>query len=147
MIFENVRWGENKDTGILPIKATAGSAGYDFSSPKDVEINPGEKKIIWTGIKAGITKDYVLLVYIRSSMAIKRNLILANGTGVIDSDYYENKDNDGNIGICLYNYGNEKEKIKRGDRIAQGVVVKILNDSMEYVSDSKRSGGIGSTGR
>ena len=88
---------------ILPVRGSSKSAGYDLASPIDVIIEPHSSVLIWTNIKAYMQDDEVLEVYIRSSTAIKRDLILKNTVGIIDSDYYSNEGNDGNIGICLYN--------------------------------------------
>ena len=70
--------------------------------------------------------DEVLEVYIRSSLGVKHLLALANGTGIIDSSYYGNPGNDGNIGICLVNWGSEPVVIEKGERIAQGIFKKYL---------------------
>ena len=79
-------------------------------------------------------------------MGVKRHVILANGTGVIDSDYVDNPDNEGNIGICLYNYGKEVQEFKAGERIAQGIFIeyKIIDADN---SKKTRIGGYGSTGK
>lgn len=85
-----------------------------------------------------------LEIYIRSSVAIKRNLMLTNQVALIDSDYYGNPKNDGAIVIGLYNFGDEPQEIKKGDKIAQGVFRPYLNTGDEPTE--ARSGGIGSTG-
>ena len=73
---------------VLPKRQTAKSAGYDFYLPYDIFLNSGEMKVVATGIKASLEDDEVLEIYIRSSMAIKRGLFLANQVGIIDADYY-----------------------------------------------------------
>ena len=73
---------------ILPTRGTSRSCGYDLASPIDVVIEPHSSVLIWTNIKAFMQDDEVLEVYIRSSTAIKRDLILKNTVGIIDSDYY-----------------------------------------------------------
>ena len=101
----------------LPTRADKGSAGYDFYSPIDFEIKPGETKVVPMDIKAYMLEDEVLLLWIRSSMGIKKKIILANQTGVVDSSYYSNPDNDGNICTALTNNGDDIYYVKKGDKI------------------------------
>ena len=127
----------------LPTRATEHSAAYDFYSPVNVTIQPNEMAMIWTDVKASMYYDNVLLLNVRSSMG-KHPIIIANIQGWIDSDYFSNVDNDGNIGIRLLNLGKTPYEIKIGDRIAQGMFVKfgtVKNDNAKGV----RSGGFGST--
>ena len=127
----------------LPTRATEHSAAYDFYSPVNVTINPNEMAMIWTDIKSSMYYDNVLLLNVRSSMG-KYPIMIANTQGWIDSDYYSNVDNDGNIGIRLLNLGKTPYEIKIGDRIAQGMFVKfgtVKNDNAKGV----RAGGFGST--
>ena len=127
----------------LPTRATEHSAAYDFYSPVNVTIQPNEMAMIWTDVKASMYYDNVLLLNVRSSMG-KYPIMIANTQGWIDSDYYSNVDNDGNIGIRLLNLGKTPYEIKIGDRIAQGMFVKfgtVKNDDAKGV----RSGGFGST--
>ena len=145
--FEIVNEGSKKNKGIditLPTRGTQYSAGYDFYSPIDIEIQPHDKVCIWSDVKAYMQEGEVLLLYVRSSIGIKKGLRLSNGTGVIDSDYYSNPDNDGNIGLSLYNYTNEVVKIEKGERICQGVFIPFLvaDNGNTY---NNRTGGIGST--
>ena len=128
----------------LPTRATEHSAGYDFYSPVDVTIQPNEAVLIFTDIKAHMYYDNALLLIPRSSMG-KQPIMIANTVGLIDSDYYENSDNDGNIGFRLLNLGNTPYEIKTGDRIGQGIFIKygtIKNDN----TSGTRVGGFGSTG-
>lgn len=145
--FEVVKNEARKHSGEikLPTRATEHSAGYDFYSPMDAVINPGEMTMIWTDVKAHMYYDNVLLLFVRSSMG-KYPVVLANGTGVIDSDYYSNESNDGNIGFRLMNMGDEPYVIKIGDRIGQGVFVKYGTVAKDNTT-TKRVGGIGSTGQ
>ena len=131
---------------ILPTRGTSRSAGYDLASPIDVVIEPHSSVLIWTNIKAYMAEDEVLEVYIRSSTAIKRDLILKNTVGIIDSDYYSNEGNDGNIGICLYNTTYAPREIKKGERIAQCIFKKYLIADDDVCLNDVRVGGIGSTG-
>ncbi len=74
-----------------PKRGTKNSAGYDFFSPANIEIMPGRTFMVPTGIKASMLEDEVLQIYIRSSLGIKKNIVLSNQVGVIDSDYYNNE--------------------------------------------------------
>ena len=130
---------------ILPVRGSSKSAGYDLASPIDVIIEPHSSVLIWTNIKAYMQDDEVLEVYVRSSTAIKRDLILKNTVGIIDSDYYSNESNDGNIGICLYNTTYAPREIKKGERIAQGIFKKYLVADDDVCLNDTRTGGIGST--
>ena len=132
---------------ILPVRGSSKSAGYDLASPIDVIIEPHSSVLIWTNIKAFMQDDEVLEVYIRSSTAIKRDLILKNTVGIIDSDYYSNEGNDGNIGICLYNTTYAPREIKKGERIAQAIFTKYLVADDDVCLSDIRVGGIGSSGK
>jgi dUTP pyrophosphatase len=123
----------------LPIRATKHSAGYDFYTAVPVEIKPGEKRVIPTNIAVEMEEDDVLLIFPRSSYAIKFGLELVNSVGVIDADYKDQ------IFICYCNTGDEPFFIKRGDRIAQGVFVKFFKTDDDSASGERR-GGVGSTG-
>ena len=129
---------------ILPKRSTVFSAGYDFYSPIDCVIGSGEQKSIPSGVKAYMLSDEVLKIYPRSSMGVKKHLILPNTVGIIDSDYYNNPSNEGHIMIFLYNYGNTPQVVHKGDKIAQGIFQKFLIS--DDVPDDSRAGGIGSTG-
>ncbi len=123
----------------LPIRATKHSAGYDIHSAVSVEIKPGEKYVIPTNTTVEMEEDDVLLIFPRSSYAIKFGLELVNSVGVIDADYKDQ------IFICYRNTGDEPFFVKRGDRIAQGVFVKFLKTDDDSAS-GERHGGVGSTG-
>ena len=143
--FEVVRdeFRKNKGEIKLPTRASEHSAGYDFYSPIDVTIQPNEMAMIWTDVKAHMYYDNVLLIFVRSSMG-KHPIVIANGTGVIDSDYYSNESTDGNIGFRLLNLGTTPYEIKAGDRIGQGVFIKygIIKDDN---TTTQRTGGFGSS--
>ena len=131
----------------LPVRSDPRSAGYDFYSKELVMIEPGEQYLFWTDVKAYMSNDEVLNVYVRSSIGIKKGLTLANTVGIIDSSYYSNPDNDGNIGICLKNTSNKTITIDIGERIAQGVFSKYLISDNDTTLKNERSGGIGSSGK
>lgn len=103
--------------------------------------------LIHTGIKASMEEDEVLEIYNRSSNPKKLGLVLANGVGVIDADYYNNTDNDGEIMFAFYNILPWTVTIKAGDRIGQGVFKKYLRPTEGLrIKDAERKGGFGSTG-
>jgi dUTP pyrophosphatase len=146
--FEVVRDDCRKTEGniILPTRSDKGSAGYDFYSAIDFEIKPGETKLIPTDVKAKMLTNEVLLLFVRSSIGIKKHIVLANGTGVIDSTYYSNPDNDGNICGAFTNIGTETQVFKAGDRIMQGVFLEYLTTVDDKPVNAERTGGIGSSG-
>lgn len=146
--FEVVKDEMRKTKGavMLPKRSTSESAGYDFYLPYDIVISPhGCTGIIPTDIKAYMQEGEVFMLYVRSSVGIKKGLVLANGTGVIDMDYYSNPDNDGNIGVALRNETDVPVILKRGERIMQGIFVKYLVADNGN-TDNVRDGGFGSTG-
>lgn len=132
---------------ILPKRGTKGSAGYDICSPISFELKPNEEIMIFTDIKAYMQLDEVLKIYVRSSIGMK-GLFLKNTVGIIDSTYYSNESNDGNIGMKLVNKGNNIIIINSGERIAQGVFMKFLTVDGDSDDDlEERVGGYGSTGK
>lgn len=132
---------------IIPKRSTHLSAGYDFHVAKEITLNPNEKGLVETGIKAYMKDDEVLKIYMRSSIAKKYSLQLPNGVGIIDADYYENATNDGAIFILLHNYGDTPITLGKGMRIAQGIFEKYLLSDEEAKPKISRLGGFGSTGQ
>lgn len=130
----------------IPKRATQGSAGYDFYAPCEIMLAPNESCIVKTGIKVKLDDDKCLMILPRSSLGFKYSLHLANTVGLIDSDYYNNKNNEGHIQIKLVNDGNEQISIKQGDAFAQGVIIQYVTTVDDDVK-SERNGGIGSTDR
>lgn len=127
----------------LPTRSTTNSAGYDISIPYGIELYPGEIIKIPTGIRCYMDNNYVMFVYVRSSVGIKKRCVLLNGTGVIDSDYY-NADNEGHMFIALKNDGDKPVIFEAGDRICQAVFVPF-GITIDDEADGVRTGGIGST--
>ena len=130
---------------LLPKRATLGSAGYDFFSPLDFTLNPGETIKIPTGIRCFIEDGYVLSLYPRSGLGFKYRIQLNNTVGIIDSDYY-NALNEGHIMIKLTNDSNEGKvlNVKKGEGIAQGIFTEYFvtyDDETEGI----RVSGFGST--
>lgn len=130
----------------FPQRSTSRSAGYDLISPINVTIPPHEQVMIPSGLKVNMDADDVMFIIIRSSLGIKKGLSIPNQVGVIDSDYYNNPDNEGHFWICLKNNTDKPYEIRVGDRISQAIFIKYnttVND--EPISES-RNGGFGSTG-
>ena len=128
----------------IPTRKTAWSAGYDFVTPFFIRLRPGESILFPTGIKAEMANFNVLFLFVRSSIGLKKHCMLPSGVGVIDSDYYNNPDNEGDIFMSLQNIGRESITIDAGERVAQGVFLcydTVCNDSASGI----RTGGIGST--
>lgn len=129
----------------LPRRRTVASAGYDIESAVNITLEPQKVTLIPTGLKAYMQSDEYLGIHIRSGFSIKQNVILINGQGVIDADYYNNIDNEGHIMIAVFNLSAQVIQIEKGMRIAQGIFYKyLLTDD----DDAKgvRAGGMGSTG-
>ena len=129
----------------LPKRATSGSAGYDFYSPCDITLKPGETAKVATGIRAWIEEGWVLKLYPRSGLGFKFRLQLNNTVGIIDSDYY-NSDNEGHIFIKITNDSNEGKtvEIPAGTGFAQGIFVEY-GITIDDDADGVRNGGFGST--
>ncbi len=131
---------------VLPRRATKSSVGYDFYSPINVVIKPKESLLIWTNVKAKFEENVGLILTVTSGMG-KNNIMLANSIGVIESDYYSNISNDGNLGFRLHNFGDENYVIKVGDKIGQGFFFNFLTVSNETPPTTVRTGGFGSTNK
>jgi dUTP pyrophosphatase len=143
--FEIVQLYLEKDI-FLPKRNTSHSAGYDLEAAETVIISPGEIIPCPTGLKAYMQDSEVLQIYPRSSLAVKKHLILINSVGIIDKDYYNNESNEGHIQVLLYNYGKEPVTIQKHERVAQGIFMTFLKADNEPNQHVKRLGGFGSTG-
>ena len=130
----------------LPQRGDNRSAGYDFYLPCDVILQPGERQLVFTDVKAYMENDEVLMLYVRSSIGVKKGIVLSNGTGIIDASYFSNKSNDGNIGVSLFNTSDKEVVLQAGERIAQGIFMKYLVADNEEVLNAQRVGGFGSSG-
>ncbi len=130
----------------LPKRATKASAGYDFYMPFDVELKPNESIIIPTGIKCQMNEDLVLIIVPRSSLGFKYRLQLDNTIGIIDSDYYNNSQNEGHIKIKLSNLSldNKTLILNKGTSFAQGIFLTYSKTIDDDVKEARR-GGFGST--
>lgn len=161
----------------LPYRTTKRAAGYDFESAVDFKVPSIWKrdflKVLWairhqenvddatlqkahqilkpflipTGIKAYMGDDEVLILANRSSNPLKRSLVIPNGIGVIDADYYNNDSNEGEIFMQVLNFGLTDVRIAKGDRIGQGIFMHYLTADNEQKPQQKRQGGFGSSGK
>ena len=134
------------ESGIVPAYETAASAGMDIRAylNEPVELLPGQRALIPTGIYLEIPEGYEVQIRARSGLAIKRGIGLVNGIGTIDSDYR------GEVKIALINWGDEPFVISNGERVAQMVAAryeKVEFTVADELSETERgSGGFGHTG-
>lgn len=130
----------------IPKRATENSVGYDFYNPKEIVIGPGKIEYVMTGMKAKFPKNEALILANRSSNPKKKGLILANGIGVIESDYYNNVDNEGELGFAFMNITDEPIILEKDEKLGQGFFIeyKITSDDN---AEGIRVGGFGSTGK
>jgi len=136
-----------KDHSVpMPQYMTPGASGMDLfaSLDKEVILEPGERKIIPTGIAVAIPEGFEGQVRPRSGLAIQKGIGIVNGPGTIDSDYR------GEIGVLLINFGKEPHTIRKGERIAQMVISQVHRATLEEVEDlpvtQRQGGGFGHTG-
>jgi dUTP pyrophosphatase len=150
MVTIRVAHLEEADTSVpLPSYETSGAAGADIRANLPdrgtVELAPGARALIPTGLRIEIPAGYEVQIRPRSGLALKHGITLPNTPGTIDSDYR------GPLGVILMNAGQESFTVAHGDRIAQMVVAPVLQarfEPVESLSDTTRgAGGFGSTGR
>ena len=130
----------------LPKRMTRHSAGYDFLAIEGFTIKPGEMKKIPTGYKATFGNDEMLMILVRSSMGFKYNVRMTNQVGIIESDYYNNIDNEGHMFVSLQNEGDRDFVVKKGEGYAQGIFTKFLICD-DDITTNERKGGLGSTNK
>lgn len=139
------RVGERGPPLDLPGYMTEGSAGLDLRADLAVELAPGERSLVPTGISLEIPAGYEGQVRPRSGLALKHGVGMANAPGTIDSDYR------GEVGVILVNWGSEPVRLGRGERIAQLVIAPVIRAELAEVEclagSGRGSGGFGSTGR
>lgn len=135
------------DAATIPAYETVGSAGMDLYAclDRDMVLNPGDRKLISTGISIELPKGCHADVRSRSGLAIKEGIYVLNAPGLIDSDYR------GELGVILHNTSNNSFTVRHGMRIAQIVVMQSVYvefDEVDQLGDTERGiGGFGSTGR
>lgn len=135
------------DRILLPARATKGSAGYDFFSPEEIVLKPGESIKIPTGVRVKMGEEWVLQCYPRSGLGFKYRLQLNNTVGIIDSDYF-NSDNEGHIFAKITNDTREGKtvQIPAGTGFMQGIFLEYGITEDDEVQE-ERNGGFGSTTR
>jgi dUTP pyrophosphatase len=130
----------------LPSYQTAGASGMDLAAAVDeaLTIRPGEWSLVSAGIRISIPEGYEAQVRPRSGLAFRHGIGVLNGPGTVDSDYR------GVVSVILFNFGKEPFTVRRGDRIAQMVIQKVVKaewiESAELDETARKSGGFGSTG-
>ena len=128
----------------LPTYATSGSAAFDLAAAEDVEIGPHQIKLVGTGLVVAVPDGYFLGIFARSSTPLKRGLMVANGVGVLDSDYCGPADE---LKIQLLNVTDSPITVRAGDRLAQGIVLQSPRvEFVEADATAPSRGGFGSTG-
>ena len=147
--FEIAKGYEDRDIH-MSVRKTMHSAGYDVEAAEDTVIpvfKLGSKPtLIHTGLKAYCEPDEWFMLANRSSNPGKKHLVLANGIGIVDADYYNNPDNDGEFMFAFFNISDEDVLIKKGDVIGQVVFEKFLICDGDSASGN-RTGGFGSTSK
>lgn len=142
--FEPVK-GAPLDTKI-PMRGTKSAAGYDFYAPYDIVVPAhGLSKLVHFNIKAIMLQDMFLFLRIRSGLSVKHGLMV-HCSGIIDADYANNPDNDGNIGAMFINSSDEEYVIKKGERCMQGIFLHYGITDGDNASGN-RGGGYGSSGK
>ncbi len=129
----------------LPEPATAGAAGFDLAAAADVEVPPRSIRLVGTGLVIGVPEGHFLGIFARSSTPLKKGLMVANGVGVIDADYCGPADE---IKIQVLNITDDPVLVKRGDRLAQAMVLPAPRVEWDEVAEmaAPTRGGFGSTG-
>lgn len=129
----------------MPSYQTAGAAGFDLAASADTEVMPGAIVLVPTGLVVEVPAGHFLGIFARSSTPLKRGLVVANGVGVLDSDYCGPTDE---VKIQVMNVTGEPVTVRRGDRIAQGIVMPFVRVSLEEGAGTTAPsrGGFGSTG-
>lgn len=139
-----LRFQKQDSRAQIPDYQSAGASGFDFHSIEDVTLRAGAVSLVRTGLAVEIPSGFELQIRARSGLAAKHGVFLVNGVGTIDSDYR------GEIKIILSTCSNDPVVIKAGDRIAQGVLVKVEQARLvevQSLSNTERgAGGFGSTG-
>lgn len=130
---------------ILPKYHTPESAGFDLAASEDMVIEPGQVAKVPTGLVIEAPKGHFLLIAARSSLPLKKGLTMANGIGVVDPDFAGPNDE---IQIIVHNFTDSAVEVKKGERLAQGIFIKMDRAEWKEVEEirSEDRGGYGSTG-
>lgn len=129
----------------LPAYATGGAAGLDLRADEDLELAPGARRLVPTGLALAIPPGYEGQVRPRSGLALREGVTCLNTPGTIDSDYR------GEVGVILVNLGAATVRVARGDRIAQVVIARVeraeLEEQAQLAGTARGGGGFGHTGK
>ena len=129
----------------LPTYGTGGAAAFDLAAAEDIDIPPHQIKLVGTGLVIAVPEGYFLGIFARSSTPLKRGLMVANGVGVLDSDYCGPADE---LKVQLLNITDAPISVKAGDRLAQGIILQSPRvEFVEADATAPSRGGFGSTGR
>ena len=129
---------------IVPSYAHSGDSGMDLFANEAAELQPGERKLVRTGIAVAVPKGFEAQVRPKSGIALKDGISVLNTPGTVDSGYR------GEVGVILINLGSKAQKIEKGKKIAQMIISRVEEASVEVVEEldetRRGSGGFGSTG-
>jgi len=130
----------------LPAYQTAGSAGFDIYARENIVIASKAIALVPSNLIIATPPGYMLVIASRSSTPKRKGLMIANGIGVVDSDYSGPEDE---VKILVYNFTDNEVTVEKGERIAQGLFVKVEQGQWEEVEEmeSPTRGGFGSTGK
>jgi dUTP pyrophosphatase len=147
IMYTAVEFIKTHPDAVIPKAATEGAAGMDLTSVETIQLNPGQRALINTGLKIALEGGYEAQVRPRSGLALKHGVTVLNSPGTIDADYR------GPVGVILINHGDESFKVNPGDRVAQLVVKPVeglvVPKHVQEFSDPKTKrgeAGYGSTG-
>jgi dUTP pyrophosphatase len=140
-----VRIRRLRDDVSLPAYESAGAAAFDLASAADVTIAPGTVRLVPTGLVVEVPAGMFLGIFARSSTPLKRGLMVANGVGVVDSDYCGPEDE---VKIAVVNFTAEDVTVRKGDRIAQAMLLASPRVTWEEAGElaARSRGGFGATG-
>ena len=141
---EFMKYGVDPKTLKKPYRATKHAVCYDCFSPIDITIAPESTELVFINFKAYCNEDEGFILASTSGLG-KKGIILANGIGIIESDYADNETNDGNIGFLLHNLNKTPYEVKAGDKIGQIFFFKFLTVDDDVQSTVVRKGGFGQT--
>lgn len=129
----------------LPRHETAGAVGFDLLCREAATVPPGEIRLIPANVIVAVPPGCMLMLAARSSLPVRKGLMLANGVGIIDQDYHGPEDE---VRVQVYNFTREAVDVARGERLAQGVFVSVAQAQWVEVDDiqAETRGGFGSTG-
>lgn len=129
----------------LPAYHSSGAAAFDLTAAEDVTVAPGEVRLISTGLVVEVPTGHCLAIVARSSLPVRKGLIVANGVGIVDSDYCGPDDE---VKVVVLNVTSAAVIVQKGERLAQGLVVSVARVEWDEVDEARAPtrGGFGATG-